>query len=175
MWCATWVTLQLTWLARYREISRIFAFLAQYLRISMFLIVPNTMGLAKVVSSWSQISTSLHLFHYTPLHSSTYVIPISKNVSNTMSILNNVIGSLEQIFWYLTNRAECTFAWHKEKQISTCKISTKVSHNVTGGSLIFYIFTTIWDVAGGGLFLRWPLANTLIVSIRNVHVARNCY
>jgi hypothetical protein len=28
--------------------------------------------------------------------------PISKNVSNTMSILNNVIGSLERIFRYLT-------------------------------------------------------------------------
>jgi hypothetical protein len=35
------------------------------------------------------------------------------------------------------------------------------------------IFTNIWDVARGGLFLRWPLANTLIVSIRNVHIARN--
>ncbi len=23
------------------------------------------------------------------------------------------------------------------------------------GSLIFYIFTNIWDVAGGGLFLQW--------------------
>ncbi len=28
--------------------------------------------------------------------------PISKNVSTTMSILNNVIGSLEWIFWYLS-------------------------------------------------------------------------
>jgi hypothetical protein len=36
-------------------------------------------------------------------------------------------------------------------------------------------FTIIWDVAGGGLFLRWPLAITLIVSIQNVHVARNWY
>jgi hypothetical protein len=31
------------------------------------------------------------------------------------------------------------------------------------------------DVARGGLFLQWPLANTLIVSIQNVHVARNRY
>jgi hypothetical protein len=35
--------------------------------------------------------------------------------------------------------------------------------------------SVIWDVAGGGLFLQWPLANTLIVSIRNAHVARNWY
>ncbi len=33
----------------------------------------------------------------------------------------------------------------------------------------------ICDVAGGGLFLQWLLANTLIVSIRNVHVSKNQY
>jgi hypothetical protein len=32
---------------------------------------------------------------------------------------------------------------------------------------------SIFSVAGGGLFLRCPLANTLIVSIQKVHVARN--
>ncbi len=45
----------------------------------------------------------------------------------------------------------------------------------TLASFSLYIFTNIWDVAGGGLFLRWPLPNTLIVSIQNVHVARNWY
>jgi hypothetical protein len=27
---------------------------------------------------------------------------------------------------------KCTFAWYQEKHVSTCKISTKVSHNITG-------------------------------------------
>jgi hypothetical protein len=35
--------------------------------------------------------------------------PISKNVSNTMSILNNVIGSLERIFRYLTELCRMHF------------------------------------------------------------------
>jgi hypothetical protein len=35
--------------------------------------------------------------------------PISKNVSNTMSILNNVIESLERIFRYLTESCRMHF------------------------------------------------------------------
>jgi hypothetical protein len=47
----------------------------------MFLILPNTMGLANV------LSILIGLTHQFP-----------KNVSITMSILNNVIGSLERVF-----------------------------------------------------------------------------
>ncbi len=46
----TWVTLHLTWSASYREISWYSAFLAQYVRVSMFLILPYTMGHANGMS-----------------------------------------------------------------------------------------------------------------------------
>jgi hypothetical protein len=43
-----------------------------------------------------------------------------------------------------------------------------------GGSLLF--FTEFWDlVSAQRRISATPLANTLIVSIRKVHIARNCY
>jgi hypothetical protein len=44
-----------------------------------------------------------------------------------------------------------------------------------GGGVSYFnqILGSLFRVAGGGLFLQCPLANTLIVSIQKVHIARN--
>jgi hypothetical protein len=59
----------------------------------MFLILPYTMGLANVML------ILIGLMCLSP-----------KNVSTTMSIINNVIGSLEQVFRYETKSCSMHFS-----------------------------------------------------------------
>jgi hypothetical protein len=87
-----------------------FCFPSPILKDSMFLILPYIQWVLQIDTDRSDT-------------------PISKNVSTTMSILNNVIGSLERVFGHLTEL--CSMPWYQDKHVSTCKISTKVSHNVT--------------------------------------------